>query len=212
MTLSRSEARALTDEVKADTAALWDKMERLYHGKAHVALNFESWGAYCKAEFRVSVTRAYELLDAGRVATILSDSAIAERPRNEAVARELAPLRDDPEALRGAWRDAVEAYGEAPTAEQVRDMVRPIPPPPVPPPPQDYRFEAPAHALRILQAAMPKPEDALWPVDQQGDVDDVDEALAGLEDWIKRARRSWREHKRALKASRGRHLRSVDAA
>jgi hypothetical protein len=45
-------------------------------------------------------------------------------PSNEAVARELAPLRDDPDALTDAWIDAVHANGDHPTAAQTRAAVQ----------------------------------------------------------------------------------------
>jgi hypothetical protein len=43
-------------------------------------------------------------------------------PRNEAVARELAPLRDQPTELRETWAQAVEEHGPTPTAAQVREV------------------------------------------------------------------------------------------
>jgi hypothetical protein len=71
---------------------------KAYEGGAHSALEYPSWGAYFVAEFGGSKTRAYELLDAGRVVqAIESQSAIAEQP-TEIQARELAPLvRKKPE-------------------------------------------------------------------------------------------------------------------
>ncbi|WP_104182881.1 hypothetical protein [Mycobacterium avium] len=44
-------ARALTDQIKHDAEALWDKIARAYHGRADVALGYESWDAYCIKEF-----------------------------------------------------------------------------------------------------------------------------------------------------------------
>ena len=41
--LSREQARALTDEVKADVIALWVKLLTLYEGGAHTALGYASW-------------------------------------------------------------------------------------------------------------------------------------------------------------------------
>jgi hypothetical protein len=57
-TLTRDEARAMTDEVKEDAAVLWGKLLRLYEGKAHVALGFKSWGAYYVAEFAAASSTA----------------------------------------------------------------------------------------------------------------------------------------------------------
>jgi hypothetical protein len=50
VTMSGDDARMLTDEVKKDAAALWDKLLRLYRGGAHLALGYTSWGEYFVAE------------------------------------------------------------------------------------------------------------------------------------------------------------------
>ncbi len=46
---------------------------------------------------------------------------------NEAQARELAPLLDQPDALRDAWQQANEQTGGKPTAAAIRAVVRPAP-------------------------------------------------------------------------------------
>ena len=49
--LDADRARQLTDEVKADAAALWAKLLQLYEGNAHKALGYTSWAKYCRTEF-----------------------------------------------------------------------------------------------------------------------------------------------------------------
>lgn len=51
--LSIDEARRLTDDVKADAAAMWAKLLTLYEGGAHTVLGY-SWADYCATEFDVS--------------------------------------------------------------------------------------------------------------------------------------------------------------
>lgn len=114
-------ARGLTDEVKADAAALWAKLLDLYEGGAHLALGYASWGIYYEAEFGGSKSAAYRILDAARVVPQLGTAPV---PRSESVARELAPLRAEPEQMREAWSEAVEQHGPEPTAAQVREIVR----------------------------------------------------------------------------------------
>jgi hypothetical protein len=124
--LTAEEARDLTEEVKADAAALWRKLLRLYEGGAHLALAYASWGDYFAEEFGQSKSHGYELLDAGRVLeAVETHSAIAERPRYETVARALAPVlrNDGPEAVADAWQEAVEQHGPTPTAREVREVV-----------------------------------------------------------------------------------------
>ncbi len=118
--LSRDEARSLTDEVKQDAERLWRKLVELYEGGAHLALGYPSWHSYCAAEFDMGQSRAYQLIDAGRV--VLAIPPMVERPPNERQARELVPLLDNPEALHDAWVEA-SANGE-PTAASVREVVQ----------------------------------------------------------------------------------------
>jgi len=126
--LSKDEARSLTDEVKHDAERLWRKLVELYDGGAHRALGYSSWGAYFKAEFGGSQSRGYQLLDAGRALELVAQSTTVDSlPRNEAQARELAPLLDRPDELREAWADA-SANGE-PTALKVREAVQRVLPP-----------------------------------------------------------------------------------
>lgn len=47
---------------------------------------------------------AYRQIDAAQVAGVLSPNG--DIPTNEAQARELAPLRDQPEAMAEAWQEA----------------------------------------------------------------------------------------------------------
>jgi phage N-6-adenine-methyltransferase len=117
--LSATDARALTEQVKDDAAALWAKLLELYEGKAHIVLGYSSWGAYYKAEFGESGRHGYRLLKAAEVVGELpSDPRVTER-----IARELVPLTNEPEELRDAWREARTLHG-VPTAAEVRDVVR----------------------------------------------------------------------------------------
>jgi hypothetical protein len=119
--LDEFEARLLTDEVKDDAANLWAKLLRLYQGGAHIALGYSSWGAYYEAEFGQSGRQGYRLLEAAKVvAELPSDQLVTE-----SVARELAPvLREDPEQVGEVWDEAVDRFGEQPTAAEVRTVVQ----------------------------------------------------------------------------------------
>jgi 16S rRNA G966 N2-methylase RsmD len=126
--LSQDEARRLTEEVKRDVRALWVKLDRLYGGGAHRALGYASWHQYCREEFRIgSKSRAYELLDAGRVTAALArHSDTSELPKNDRQAKALAPLlrrRGEAEVV-AAWRELSKEYGDAVTADVVRRTVK----------------------------------------------------------------------------------------
>jgi hypothetical protein len=126
LTLSQLDARRLTDEVKADAQKLWAKLLSLYKGGAHSALGYSSWAEYCQQEFHMSQGRAYQLLRAARVVectTVHSLQVTSKVPESEAIARELAPLLNNPKALNQVWNDAVRNAGGMPTAKEVREIV-----------------------------------------------------------------------------------------
>jgi hypothetical protein len=116
LTLSQTEARRLTDEVKADAQRLWAKLLHLYKGGAHIALGYSSWADYCQQEFKMGKPRSYQLLQAARVinqfTTVDSLQVTSQVPESERVARELVPLLDNPEHWREAWSDYSEAGTE----------------------------------------------------------------------------------------------------
>lgn len=93
--------------------------DRLYRAE------HRTFDAYCRSRWKLSPSRAYQFIDAAHVSTVVDVA-------NEAQARELAPLLDEPEALRDAWQQASDATGGKPTAAAIRNVVRPpISPPSV---------------------------------------------------------------------------------
>lgn len=121
-TLSQKEARRLTDEVKTDARALWHRLIQLYEGNAHEALGYSAWHEYCDVEFGMEQSRAYRLLDAGRVENVIRK--FPNRP-NEAQAYEMAPLlkKKGEEAVVEVWEN-VNANGDPPTAKKIREKVQ----------------------------------------------------------------------------------------
>lgn len=200
--LTRDAARAMTDEVKADALHLWDKLLGLYEGGAHAALGYGSWGEYYEREFGESAGRGYQLLRSAEVRHLLAEcTTVHSLPANEAVARELAPLLDEPEALREAWSTAVEQHGPTPTAAQTREIVRPPEPPG-----DDTRFSAVENAYALIRL-LPPAARIRWPV-EPGDVDAMDEAMNGIKDWLGTPKRpgafaAWKRHKRELREASG---------
>lgn len=120
--LSRDEARSLTDEVKNDAERLWRKLVELYEGGAHRVLGYTSWAAYFQDEFGGSRSRAYQILDAGRVARHLQSTMVDSPAPTERQARELRSLLSQPEKLQDAWEEATETT-DNPTASAVREIV-----------------------------------------------------------------------------------------
>lgn len=82
----------------------------------------DTFAAYCQARWGMSVRHAERMVQAAEVAEVMRPIG---RIENEAQARELAPLLNDPDALQSAWQQAQEATGGKPTAAAIRNIVRP---------------------------------------------------------------------------------------
>lgn len=127
--LSAEEARRIIAEVKGNLENLQTLLLELYAGRAWTALGYESWRKMVSAEFELSTTRAYEILDWGRVDTELSFSAMAEKPANERQARPLVALIDQPDVLGATWGAITRADREHPAriVQKAVDAVRAVP-------------------------------------------------------------------------------------
>lgn len=122
-TMTRDEARALTDEIKAATEQLWALLLRAYEQRAWAALGYESWRAWATTELDVSQSRAYELLDTARIASALGAasgiSGIPEikpydaeriKPHLGEAVEDVAELVDEGMEPRAAVEAVVEKY------------------------------------------------------------------------------------------------------
>lgn len=123
--LNADEARALTDEIRGAAEQVYALLLKAHEGEAWTPLGYGSWREYAMAEFGMSQSYAYRLLDQARVIREIeaaSVSPIGELP-NEGQARELARV---PEGERAeVWREAVERTGGRPTAAAIRETWRP---------------------------------------------------------------------------------------
>ena len=86
---------------------------------------YGTFDAYCRERWGWRARRAEQLMEASKVAAILSDGEAQNfaPPKNDAQARELGRLRGDPEAVREVWAEVTEATGGKPTASNVREFV-----------------------------------------------------------------------------------------
>ena len=174
--------RGLATFVEVGQALLEVRDGRLYRAEHGT---FED---YCRERWGMSDRRARQLMTAAEIGTTVPADLPA--PRNEAVARELAPLRSDPPRLREAWQEAVEEHGPEPTAAQVRDKVRdPIGDAIKRIPQGDSRVYAIDTAAFILRD-IPPPEELYIPRGI-GHYESLDAALRFLTDWVNRMNVVW---------------------
>lgn len=112
-------ARGLATFVEVGQALARIRDARLYR-ETH-----DTFEDYCQERWQMTRKRAYDLIAAEQVTTALSPNG--DTPSNEAQARELAPLRDEPERMTEAWQQATAtaaAEGRQVTAADVRRVVR----------------------------------------------------------------------------------------
>lgn len=108
----------LSTFVEVGLALLAIRDGRLYRA------GYASFEEYLEGRWRLSRSRGYQLVDAARVAGVLSTTVDIGAPTNEAQARELVPLLTEEEALVQTWRALRASHGEAVTAELVRAAVQ----------------------------------------------------------------------------------------
>lgn len=74
LSISKEHAQELTSRIKSAANDLWQLLTEAHERKAHKALGYSTWVEYVKAEFDMSKSRSYQLLDQGRVIKALSDA------------------------------------------------------------------------------------------------------------------------------------------
>lgn len=147
-TCERRIERGLQTFVDVGEALLTIRDDRLYratHG------TFE---AYCEERWGITVRHGQRLMEAVQVVRLLEPTDAdathgSPLPTSERQARELAPLKDDPKAMRKAWNTAVEHTEGKPTAEDVRREVEHVSQDTAGTLMRRVEEEAPDHAERI---------------------------------------------------------------
>ena len=95
--LSMDQAVKLTETIRNASEVLWVLISRAHAGKAWLALGYESWEGYVYAEFDMSRSRSYQILDQGKVIREIQ-TAVPEGTEihmTEAAARDLRGILDE---------------------------------------------------------------------------------------------------------------------
>ncbi|HEY8768741.1 MAG TPA: DNA N-6-adenine-methyltransferase [Dehalococcoidia bacterium] len=96
--------------VEVGAALLEIRDSRLYRQ------DYGTFEDYCRQRWDFSRFTAYDLIKTSEAALLVEE---VQQPTREQ-ARELAPLRSEPEVMREVYREAVETYGPEPTAQEIR--------------------------------------------------------------------------------------------
>jgi hypothetical protein len=95
--LTTDQARALTDTIRNAAEVLWVLIARAHAGKAWQSLGYNTWEAYVRAEFDMSRSRSYQILDQARVIAAI-ESAVPEGTNvhlSESAARDLKGVLEE---------------------------------------------------------------------------------------------------------------------
>lgn len=113
--LTPSEARDLTEAIKASAETVWSLLRESHQRGAWSALGYSSWREYATTEFGMSQSRAYQLLDQARVITEIEAASSTDVEISEAMARDLKPVIEEAKA---AARAAAAAGTDAADSER----------------------------------------------------------------------------------------------
>lgn len=122
--MSRDDAEVCVQRIRAGMESIRTDVLRLKEGEGWRALGFLTWRDCVEEEFGQSQAYLYRLLSAAKIEREISPIGEKSTPIPESHLRELAPLRDEPEAMREVWREVTETHGENVTAANVREAVR----------------------------------------------------------------------------------------
>lgn len=96
--MSHTEARQITDQINQKSNELWSLLKEAHERNAWEALGYKNWRDYAIAEFNVSQSHAYRLLDQATVITAIQEAASSPMGENHApveiserTAREIKP-------------------------------------------------------------------------------------------------------------------------
>lgn len=106
---------------------------------------FGTFDEYAATRWQLSERRLNQLISAAAVAKVISGTTVPEI-KNEAQARELAPLLEDPDEMQAAFTEAVERSNGKPTAAVIRDVVR-------------ERMDPESHLAKVAERELDKAED-----------------------------------------------------
>lgn len=117
--ITPDQARALTDRIRDSVEATWSLLLEAHESRAWAALGYSTWAEYVSAEFDMSRSRSYQLLDQGRVVREIQGAVSTKVDIDERAARDIKPHLDD--VTDEIQERIAEEPGAAPA--RVRDIV-----------------------------------------------------------------------------------------
>lgn len=72
--MGETEAREITEAIRAAATATYVLLTRAHEGKAYSALGYETWAEYVRMEFEISPQRSYQLLDLSKAVKMIESA------------------------------------------------------------------------------------------------------------------------------------------
>lgn len=131
--LSREQARRITDQIRTSANRLWVLVYVAHQRKAWRALGYDSWKTYVAEELGLSESRSFQLVDTGKVMMTIA-AAVGTSPEqlDPVPARTVARVKDKLPALRKAIAAALAEGSDAELHEVMTAAVEEVAPKPVP--------------------------------------------------------------------------------
>lgn len=120
--LDAEQARALTTQIQRTSARLWLLVTEAHDRKAHIALGYETWADYVKAELSMSESRSYQFLDTGHVMKALAGAGVDVEDFTPPPTRVIARVKDRLTDVRKAAENAIKR--DEPVDEAIRALAR----------------------------------------------------------------------------------------
>lgn len=130
--MDQAEARALTDQIRVHVQGAWDLLARVHAAKGWCALGYPSFEKYLGAEFDLSRSQGWRLVDQGNVIRALNEAvalpAGTTRARQAPADQDVAQ-RDAGGGIRVSGREAQRLKANLPeVVEEIRRETAVVPP------------------------------------------------------------------------------------
>jgi hypothetical protein len=115
--LDEASAKALTERIRTTVEGLWSLVVEAHDRRAHVALGYATWGDYVRAEFNMSRSRSYQLIDQGRAIAAIEEAVstvVDTKPRVHVTEREARAIKPN---LKDVSKQIAKGLAEAATVE-----------------------------------------------------------------------------------------------
>lgn len=120
--LDADQARELTDTIKDAAEVLWMLIARAHAGRAWQSLGYSSWEKYVRAEFDMSRSRSYQILDQARVITAI-ESAVPAGAHITLSTAAAADIKGQLDTLVEEIKEATSGVSPAEAEEIVNEVV-----------------------------------------------------------------------------------------